>query len=103
MTRRSDDGLAYHSWFDSGLSLVERVIVLKSDSPDDEIDTNMSLHFIKCIATLENLNDKPICVILNSTGGDMYASLAIYDRIKDSHCAVCVRGYGAIMSGASII
>ena len=71
MTRRSDDGLAYHSWFDSGLSLVERVIVLKSDSPDDEIDTNMSLHFIKCIATLENLNDKPICVILNSTGGDM--------------------------------
>lgn len=102
--RRADDGLAYHSWFESGLSIEGRIIILDSTSPTDEIDIGMSLHFLKCMDVLEaNDNKEPICVILNSTGGDIHSSFAIYDRIKESSCKVCVRGYGAVMSGASII
>jgi ATP-dependent protease ClpP protease subunit len=104
MKRRADDGLAYHSWFESGLSIEGRIIILNSTSQGDEIDIGMSLHFLKCMDLLEsNNNTEPICVILNSTGGDIHSSFAIYDRIKESSCKVCVRGYGAVMSGASII
>ena len=104
MKRRMDDGLAYHAWFDNGLSIEGRTIVLHSDSPDEDINTSMSLHFVKCMTLLESISSKePICVIVNSCGGDVYASLSIYDRIKESPCDVCVRSYGAVMSGASVI
>ena len=104
MQRRADDGLSYHSWFDNGLSIEGRVIIVEPANPDDEIDSALSLHFIKCMTLLESLDDKqPICITLNSPGGDIFSSLAIYDRIKESPCKTCVRGYGAVMSGASII
>ena len=104
MKRRVDDGLSYHSWFDAGLSVEGRMIILDSQSNDDEIDISLSLHFIKCMTILESINDEePICVILNSPGGDIHSSFAIYDRIKESPCPVVIRGYGSVMSGASII
>jgi ATP-dependent protease ClpP protease subunit len=104
MQRRADDGLSYHSWFDNGLSIEGRIIVMESDLEDNEIDSQLSLHFIKCMTLLESMNDKaPICIILNSTGGDIFSSLAIYDRIIESPCQICIRGCGAVMSGASLI
>lgn len=100
---RVNDGLSYHSWFDAGLSVEDRFIVLDSNQVDDEIDVEMSLHFIKCMALLESINQEPITVIVNSMGGEIHSSFAIYDRIIESQCPVCVRCYGAVMSGASII
>jgi ATP-dependent protease ClpP protease subunit len=79
------------------------MIILDSQSTDEEINVSMSLHFIKCMTLLEVLSNDSICVIINSTGGDIHSSFAIYDRILESPCHVCVRGYGAVMSGASII
>lgn len=104
LKRRADDGLSYHAWFEAGLSVDGRFIILQSEDSEGGIDIPMSLHFIKCMTILENRNEnEPICVVLNSPGGDIHSSFAIYDRIKESPCKVCVRGYGAIMSGASVI
>ena len=104
MTRRADDGLSYHAWFEAGLSIEGRTIILESTAQDEEINSSMSLHFIKCMSVLEAVSDKkPILIIINSTGGDIHASFAMYDRIVASPCEVVVCGYSAVMSGASII
>ena len=101
--RRMSDGLTYHSWFDAGLNVEDRLIVLDSNQTNDEIDVEMSLHFIKCMSVLESLNQEPITIIINSVGGEIHSSFAMYDRILESPCAVCIRCYGAVMSGASIV
>lgn len=102
--KRFDDVLSIHSWFETGLSLESRTIVLESQSIDDEIDIAMSVHFIKCMTILESISNKDtITIILNSPGGDIHSSFAIYDRIIESPCPIIIRGYGSIMSGASII
>ena len=101
--RRAEDGLSYHSWFDAGLSIDGRVIVLDTFDAAEEVNVAMSLHLIKCMTLLESMNTKePINIIVNSAGGDIHSSFAIYDRIKESPCTVSMCGYGAVMSGASI-
>lgn len=103
MKRRIDDGLEYHAWFESNVSITNRFIILTSPNESDEIDITSSLHFIKCMTFLESINNEPITIILNSPGGCIFSSFAIYDRIKECKCETIIRGYGSIMSGASII
>lgn len=103
MKRRIDDGLEYHAWFESNVSITNRIIILTSPSEGDEIDITSSLHFIKCMTFLESISNDPIVIVINSPGGCIFSSFAIYDRIKESKCKTIIRGYGSIMSGASII
>ena len=55
------------------------------------------------MTTLENLNRKTITIKINSYGGDVYTALAIVGRMLESKCLLQTKGYGKIMSAATII
>ena len=67
------------------------------------ITAHTSADLIKSLLVLENISHEPITVWLNTFGGCMFNSLAIYDAMKTSPCEIKVIGTGAVMSGGSII
>lgn len=68
----------------------------------DEIDKNMKFRIAVCLSFLERY-DADINIYINSGGGCLVSSLAIYDLIKG--CKNTVNGYvvGEACSGASLI
>jgi len=70
----------------------------------DTIDEYSTAEVFKFLQVLETDNSKkPIKIILNSVGGDVYAGLALFDRIKISPCKIITVGTGLIASMALII
>ena len=90
--------LASELQLSSGLSIVNRTILL-SDEIDDEafeqFDSNM------CI--LESLGHQPIELKVSSNGGSTSAALAIVGRFRASPCKVVTIGFGTIASAATIV
>jgi ATP-dependent protease ClpP protease subunit len=87
----------------------QRKIYLGSITSDVEgsessVDAAMAKKFEKAMTILEYFGPKsPITIIMNNPGGDLYHSLAIYDRIMDSPCHVTIHATGYVMSGGSLI
>ena len=52
---------------------------------------------------LEKKSRKPIEIVLNSPGGNVYDGLNIYDRIRYSKCPIGIVGTGLVASMALII
>lgn len=46
---------------------------------------------------------KSIKILLNTSGGDTNAALAIYDRLKHSPCLVIIEAWGSCMSAGTLI
>lgn len=84
--------------FEQDLDVKNRVIRI-----DSELDENAFSCFDAALTALENINKRGITVRICSYGGDMYNALGIVGRIRSSKCKITTEGYGAMMSGASLI
>lgn len=82
---------------DHGLDIRGRIIYLSG-----EVDEEMSAKFIKLLKYLDKTSGD-IEVVLNSCGGCVTSGLAIHDVIKACINPITIRGYGAVMSIATII
>jgi ATP-dependent Clp protease protease subunit len=70
----------------------------------DEISPFTAEQVIKALAILDSQNqDRPIQIILNSPGGDIYQGFAIYDALKRCESEVIITATGQCQSAASII
>lgn len=76
------------------------IIISSSRSIDAELFNEIATKII--ILTAFD-HKEPITIVLNSTGGDMYSTLAIYDLLRECPVPIYIKCYGACMSGASII
>jgi ATP-dependent Clp protease, protease subunit len=70
---------------------------------NEEIEAESTERLIKGIYILNDLGSKPIRLLLNSPGGDMYQGWAAYDAINESKAPVNIEVYGHAMSMAAII
>jgi len=107
MARRKADSVG---WFDQGVDFVNRMIYFGSLSDPEEneagIDHRVSENVIKSLIALDLAapdGDKPITIIMNSIGGDVYHGLAIYDAIKSCRNEVVIMVYGAAFSMAAVV
>jgi ATP-dependent Clp protease protease subunit len=76
------------------------------DGEESGTDAKMAERAIKGLHVLDSSapdGTKPITIILNSPGGDVYHGLAIYDAIKACTNQVTIIVYGAAMSMGSVI
>lgn len=46
---------------------------------------------------------KPVTIHINSEGGEIYATIKIYDHIRHSRCPIIIIGSGIVFSGAIIV
>lgn len=95
-------------FFDYDIHVESRTIYVGSvqhdiENGDSGIDGALAERTIKAIALLSTTPDKPIKIILNSTGGDWYSGMAIYGAIRNCPCYVTIEVMGSAMSMASII
>jgi ATP-dependent Clp protease, protease subunit len=83
---------------DHGTNLNTRTIYI-----GDEINESSAEKAIKALDFLESESLEDIKILLNSSGGEDYSGLAIYDAIKNSSCFITIIGLGSIMSMASLV
>ena len=93
----------------TGIDVKNRLIYFGENAEDDCFgDVSMS-SVEYCIRKFNKLIDddptheKPINFWVESYGGDIYPTLALYDRIKTCPCPVRFFGYGALMSAITSI
>lgn len=68
------------------------------------IDSNAFLAFSRRLSRLElDSPNAPIEVEISSEGGEAYAALAYFDRIRNSPCEVNITSYGLVASAAVLI
>ena len=85
----------FHS---TGLSIRQRVIYLKQDEEDPEVNHNVAARCIKNLRILEQVDRYgSIEIIINSPGGNISDGLAIYDAI----CAFPGKVTGTVLGQAS--
>lgn len=94
--KESSDGI--HEYTLDSEFLLTRTLTLYG-----EIDDNTANILSRKLLYLQRINSEPIKLIINSTGGEVYAGLTIYDLIKGSSCRI--EGYvtGVASSIAAII
>src|SRR5665213_253288 len=81
-----------------GLSLPTLTVFFSGDVSDESVE-----RFVKNLHVLSSLSDEKIEVVLNSTGGDVYAGLAMYDAIRICPCPIDIAVLGSAMSMGSVI
>jgi len=98
-------------YFDYGIDVTNRIIYMGSvsytfDDSETGVDHLMAEKVIKSLSILDMQapeGDKPITIIMNNPGGDVYHGMAIYDAIKSCKNQVIIIVYGYAMSMGSII
>lgn len=97
-------------FFQFGVELNSRTIYMGSLSSEEDgesgVDHEMAEHVIKGLHILDSSapqGDKPITIIMNNPGGDIYHGRAIFDAIKACVNHVKIVVYGCAMSMGSII
>lgn len=101
-------------FMDNHIYLPTRTIYMGSmSSSDDEGESGTDYHMaetvVKALHILDNQDavsmkgEKPINVIMNNIGGEVYHGMAIYDAISNCKNHVTIRVYGHAMSMGSII
>ncbi|MFA7109388.1 MAG: ATP-dependent Clp protease proteolytic subunit [Sphaerochaetaceae bacterium] len=68
-----------------------------------EINEEASEKFVRQLLVLENENDKPIYVFIDSPGGDVNAGYAIFDMIRFVNNEVFLIGMGLVASAAALV
>lgn len=97
--RPSSDGVYYENIFEKNVNFKERVIYLNS-----EIDEHALGLIQKALDEFERgETPSPVRIEISSYGGSVYDMLGIIDRIKMSDCHIVTRGFGKIMSAATLI
>lgn len=89
----------YSNIFDNNINFAERVIYMNSDVDEFALDL-----ILKAFDEFEKgENPTPVRIEISSYGGSVYDMLAIVGRIRSSSCHVITRGFGKIMSAATLI
>lgn len=55
------------------------------------------------LTEMESQSRAGVTIKINSSGGEVYQALAIVGRLKESKCKITTKGYGHIMSAATMI
>lgn len=98
MAAKKDKDQAYLDLFtEYSIHLPTRTVMLTGGVDSDMYDTLITA------LTLMEQDGKEIVIELNSPGGDWYAGIAIYDRLKASKCPITIRVSGMAMSMGSVI
>lgn len=89
-----------------GLDIGSRTLWL-NDLGEDEEEHNRLQKFLMDLHVLDSMapsGDKPITIIMNHSGGEVYEGMAIYDAIQaaNNHITIIVRGRACSM-GAIIL
>lgn len=84
--------------FEWGVDFENRVVKLTGEVNDD-----MYCLLDSALTIMEASSKKTVTIKINSIGGETYAAMAIVGRIKESTCHIVTKGYGAIMSAATLI
>lgn len=84
--------------FKYGIDFRRRIINLTG-----EVDDDMFELVDQALTEMEAESRKFITIKINSPGGYCYQALAIVGRIRESKCKIVVKGYGEIMSAATLI
>ncbi len=84
--------------FEWGVDFQRRVINLTGDVDDSMYDI-----LDVALTAMEAESKSTVTIKINSLGGDTYAAMAIVGRIRESTCYIVTKGYGAIMSAATLI
>jgi ATP-dependent Clp protease protease subunit len=82
----------------AGQMLKTRTVLLSG-----EIDKELSEKTIRQLLLLENMNDEPIRLFIDSPGGDADAGFAIFDMIRFVKVPVWTIGMGLVASAAAIV
>jgi len=90
-------------FFDYDLHLETRTIYIGDGEDGSGVGPKMAEKVVKAFTIFNMTPDKPVTVLLNTKGGDVFDGYAIYDAIKDSPCHVTIEVIGAAMSMGSII
>lgn len=98
-------------YFEYGIDVAHRVIYMGSvsytfDDSETGVDHLMAEKVIKSLTVLDLQapeGDKPITIIMNNPGGDVYHGMAIYDAIKSCKNEVNIIVYGHATSMGAII
>jgi ATP-dependent Clp protease protease subunit len=98
------------SFYNSGLDMDRRLLYLGSISnphvQESGVDFAMAEVAIRGLMTLDAAapdGDKPITIVMNNPGGEVYHGMAIYDAIKSCKNYTTILVYGHAMSMGSII
>lgn len=81
-----------------GINLEDRIICLTG-----EVNQNMYDIFEVGMAKMESQSKATIIVKINSPGGSTYDAMGIIGRLKESKCRIITKGYGHVMSAATLI
>lgn len=84
--------------FDHGADFQRRIIQLTGD-----VDADMFDRVDAAMTEMEAESKKAITVKINSFGGEVYQAMAIVGRLRESKCQIVTKGYGPIMSAATLI
>lgn len=84
--------------FDYGIDFKRRVIKIT-----EEIDQTIFDRVDGAMTEMEAQGRGDITIKINSPGGETYHAMAIVGRIKESSCKVVTKGYGHVMSAATLI
>lgn len=84
--------------FNKGVDRTNRVIRLTEDIEEHTFDW-----FDAAMTMLESDNRKTITIKISSYGGDVYSTLGIIGRMRESKCDITTKGYGKIMSASTAI
>lgn len=84
--------------FGFAVDFKNRIISITGD-----IDKETFEVFEAAMTEMESQSRSTITIKINSPGGEVYQALAIVGRLKESKCNVVTRGYGHIMSAATLI
>lgn len=102
MRRQRDD---INRFFEYDVDINTRTVYLGSygGEGDAEVDSRMAERAIKALHLLDSQNRKAITIILNSTGGDVYHGMSVYDAIKACKSKVTIKVMGQAMSMGAVI
>lgn len=89
--RRPDDALA------------ERFLKTRTILLTGEIDKDSSERLIRQLLMLESQSDKPVTILIDSPGGDVYAGFSIFDMIRFVKVPVTIVGMGLVASAAALV
>lgn len=96
-----------HDSHEFNVNMDTREVFLTSviSNSDDEagIDWRMSNNLLKNLRALESDSNLPITIHLQSPGGDLNYSFAMYDMIKSCQSHILIIGHGLVDSGGTII
>ena len=89
----------FDKFFEHHLNIDSKTLCIFGD-----VDEVMSGNAIKGLHILDNLpNNNEITILLNSTGGDVYEGMAIYDSIMSCKCHVVIKVFGQAFSMGAIL